>query len=149
MKAPPQNLPPAGLKSIRPAKPFNYSSAIKVFHLKNDGQLLLTSVGLLPLPADQAITGHVCQAARSLLDKSQAWLWQKAGVSRKTINDFENGFAQPKISLNLNLRRALEKEGAIFLVGETMVGVAVLNAPAPIIAEPSAADRPRKLTTTT
>jgi len=66
------------------------------------------------------------------LNVSQAWLWKKAGVSRKTINDFENGFIQPKITLNNRLRRALEEAGANFVCGEAAIGVVVYSVKVPL-----------------
>jgi DNA-binding XRE family transcriptional regulator len=110
---------------------FNYISAIKIFHQENAGAAILTSSRLLPMPFGEAIPGFLCQAARSLLGVSQAWLWEKSNVSRKTINDFENGFVKPKITLNNDIRRALEENGASFVIGDAIVGVVVLNAPVP------------------
>lgn len=101
------------------------SSAIKIFHLKKRQPIPLTGIGFLPMPPGASIRGHVCQAARSLLNVSQAWLGQQADVSQKTINDFENGFSAPKEALNLRLRRALEAAGAQFVFGEDVVGVVV------------------------
>jgi len=75
------------------------------------------------------IAGYLCQAARSLLNVSQAWLWEQAKVSRKTINDFENGFSQPKPALVARIRQALEEEGARFVSGDRVVGVVVYSSP--------------------
>ncbi len=63
-----------------------------------------------------------------LLGVSQAWLWEKSGVSRKTINDFENGYRQPKIALKSALRAELERAGAHFVFGEGTIGVVVYEA---------------------
>lgn len=101
------------------------SSAVKIFHLKKHQPVPLTGIGFLPMPPEALIRGHVCQAARSLLNVSQSWLGQQAGVSQKTINDFENGFSSPKDALKLRLRRALEVAGAQFVFGEDVVGVVV------------------------
>lgn len=68
-----------------------------------------------------------------MLGVSQAWLWQKSSVSRKTINDFENGSVKPKIALNNEIRRALEEKGASFVIGDAIVGVVVLNATIPAL----------------
>jgi DNA-binding XRE family transcriptional regulator len=106
-----------------------YISTIKLFHQKNNGPALLTSSVLLPMPRDTAIPGFLCKAARALLDVTQAWLWTEARVSRKTINDFENGFKEPRAALNNRLRAALEKAGANFIVAESAVGVVVYDGP--------------------
>lgn len=116
-----------------PDQEFNYTSAIKLFHQKDADLPILTSSRLLPLPFGEAIPGFLCQAARSLLGVSQAWLWQKSSVSRKTINDFENGSVKPKIALNNEIRRALEEKGASFVIGDAIVGVVVLNATIPAL----------------
>lgn len=121
----------AAVAGISPVQGYNYTSAIKIFHQKDAGAVILTSTRLLPMPFGEAIPGFLCQAARSLLGVSQKWLWEKSNVSRKTINDFENGSIKPKIALNNEIRRALEESGASFMIGDTVVGVVVLNAPAP------------------
>ena len=109
------------------AEQWNFSSGMKIFHLGPKLPGPLTGIGFLPIPPDRLLPGYVCQAARGLLNVSQAWLWQQAKVSRKTINDFENGFASPKPVLNLRIRRALEAAGAQFIFGEELVGVVVYS----------------------
>lgn len=104
---------------------WNFSSGIKLFYIGVQEPAPLTATGFVPMPSDKALPGYLCQAARGLLDVSQAWLSQHAGVSRKTINDFENGYASPKIALNLRIRRSLEQAGAQFVHGEGVVGVVV------------------------
>lgn len=106
---------------------WNFSSGIKIFHLGKNHPAPLTGTGFFPMSPDSPVPGYVCQAARALLNVSQAWLWQRAKVSRKTINDFENGLGSPKIALNLRLRRALEEAGAQFVCGEDVVGVVVYS----------------------
>jgi len=54
---------------------------------------------------------------------TQAWLWQASGVSRKTINDFENGLIFPKPALIARLRGSLESAGVAFVAGTNFVGV--------------------------
>ncbi|BCB17117.1 transcriptional regulator [Bosea sp. ANAM02] len=78
-----------------------------------------------PMSADAQLPGYLCQAARSLLGVSQAWLWSKADVSRKTINDYENGFLEPQSPIVGRIRSALEKAGAQFVLGEKAIGVIV------------------------
>lgn len=104
---------------------WNYSTGIRIFHFGDGHPPPLTATGFLPMPPDRQLVGCVCQAARALLDVTQAWLWKHAQVSRKTINDFENGYARPKAALNLRIRRALERAGAQFIYGENIVGVIV------------------------
>lgn len=104
---------------------WNYSAGIKIFYHGPGEPPPLTGTGFIPMPSELPLAGHVCQAARSLLDVTQAWLWQEAKVSRKTINDFENGYSAPKAALVLRLRRALEAAGAQFIYGENVVGVVV------------------------
>jgi DNA-binding XRE family transcriptional regulator len=112
--------------NIGPAESeWNYSSGIRIFHFGDGHPPPLTATGFLPMPPDRQLAGCVCQAARALLDVTQAWLWKHAQVSRKTINDFENGYARPKAALNLRMRRALERAGAQFIYGENIVGVIV------------------------
>jgi DNA-binding XRE family transcriptional regulator len=118
------------------ANDWNYSSGIRIFHFGDGQPPPLTATGFLPMPHDRQLAGCVCQAARALLDVTQAWLWQNAKVSRKTINDFENGYARPKAALNLRIRRALERAGAQFVYGENVVGVIVYKAN-PASGEPS------------
>jgi DNA-binding XRE family transcriptional regulator len=101
---------------------------MKIFHFGEGAPAPLTATGFIPMPPDRPLPGYLCQAARALLNVSQAWLWQRAKVSRKTINDFENGYAVPKIALNLRMKRALEHAGAQFIHGEDMVGVVVYAA---------------------
>lgn len=107
---------------------WNYSSGMKIFHFGEGPLAPLTATGFIPMPPDRPLPGYLCQAARALLNVSQAWLWQRAKVSRKTINDFENGYAAPKVALNLRMKRALEHAGAQFIHGEDMVGVVVYAA---------------------
>lgn len=107
-----------------------YTSSIKLYHLNESGPAILTGQSLLPLPPDAPIPGFICKAARLLLDKAQAWLWEKSAVSRKTINDFESGAIQPKKALNMRIRQALEAAGANFVSGESVIGVVVYTKPA-------------------
>ncbi|WP_376984879.1 helix-turn-helix transcriptional regulator [Bosea sp. R86505] len=80
------------------------------------------------MPPEADMPGFLAQAARMLLGVSQAWLWEKSGVSRKTINDFENGYRQPKIALKFAIRAELERAGAHFVFGEGTIGVVVYEA---------------------
>lgn len=104
---------------------WHYTSAIKIFHLNNASPLPLTSASFMPLRPGVPIPGFLCQAARTLLNVSQAWLWHQAAVSKKTINDFENGFLEPSDEIIGRIRRALEAGGAQFVFGEDVLGVVV------------------------
>lgn len=74
-------------------------------------------------PAHDLLPGHLCQAARLLLGISQAELRELSMVSKKSINDFENGFAAIGEPLVIKLRTALEEQGARFVAGEDVTGV--------------------------
>jgi DNA-binding XRE family transcriptional regulator len=104
---------------------WNYTSAVKIFHLNNANPVPLTSANLIPLRPETRIPGFLCQAARTLLNVSQSWLWQQADVSKKTINDFENGFLEPNLEINQRIRHALEASGAQFVFGQDVLGVVV------------------------
>jgi DNA-binding XRE family transcriptional regulator len=80
------------------------------------------------MPPEIEIPGFLAQAARMLLGVTQAWLWEKSGVSRKTINDYENGYRKPKSALRSAIRRALEGAGAHFIFGDEAIGVIVYSA---------------------
>lgn len=132
MTSPPKTRSPKE-KPPSAERPFSdrryYTSSIKLFHLNESGPAVFTGQPLFPLPPNAPIPGFVCKAARLLLDKAQAWLWENSAVSRKTINDFESGFIEPKIALNNRIRRALEDAGANFVCGESVIGVVVYTEP--------------------
>lgn len=69
--------------------------------------------------------GLLCQAARQLLKLSQDDLRQLAGVSRKTINDFENGSGHPSPGIMSELAGALQAQGAQFIRDGEAFGVRV------------------------
>jgi transcriptional regulator with XRE-family HTH domain len=56
-----------------------------------------------------------CRAARALLDWSQDDLAERAGVSRKSLYDFEGGKRSPREATIESLRAALEKAGIEFI----------------------------------
>ena len=107
---------------------WNYSSSIKIFHLGSGPRPSILAAGLVPMPPEVEIPGFLAQAARMLLGVSQAWLWEKSGVSRKTINDYENGYRLPKASLKSSIRAVLEGAGAHFIFGNDAIGVVVYAA---------------------
>lgn len=135
----------ADLKEVRSAKPgarsdeqtspnartsdaireWNSISGMKIFHFGDGSPPPISATGLMPMPPDRVLPGFLSQAARELLNVTQSWLREHAQVSKKTINDFENGYAAPKTALNLRIKRALEHAGAQFVHGEDIVGVVV------------------------
>lgn len=56
-----------------------------------------------------------CKAARSLLEMHQETLAERAGVSRKTLADFEGGNSTPYKRTLADIRHALEAAGVEFL----------------------------------
>jgi len=86
---------------------------------------------MLPTPDDDEIPGYLCQAARQLLNVSQQTLHERSGVSKKTINDFENLLVAPQLETNRKIRQELERQGARFLIGSERLGVVILNEPVP------------------
>lgn len=72
---------------------------------------------------EEALSPAQCRAARALLNWSQTDLETKAGVSRKTLADFEGGKRQPYERTLAEIRATLEKAGVVFLAaGETKAG---------------------------
>ncbi len=61
------------------------------------------------------ITKEQCRAARALLGWSRKQLAEKAGVSERTITDFERGARSPIASSLKALRCALENAGVEFI----------------------------------
>lgn len=104
---------------------WNSTSGMKIFHFGDGPPSPVSATGFMPMPPDRVLPGFLSQAARDLLNVTQSWLREQAQVSKKTINDFENGYAAPKTALNLRIRRALEQAGAQFVHGEDLVGVVV------------------------
>jgi DNA-binding XRE family transcriptional regulator len=114
-------------------KPFSdahyYTSSVKLFHTNDSGPAFLTGMAFVPMPANAPIPGFVCKAARLLLGQTQEWLSEVSNVSRKTLFDFETGEIKPKIAINNRLRAQLEKAGASFVSGESVIGVVVFTQP--------------------
>lgn len=62
-----------------------------------------------------AISAKQCRAARALLGWGQADLMKAAGVTQKTLSDFESGKTTPYESTLANIQNALESAGAVFV----------------------------------
>lgn len=103
--------------------PVNYISNIKIFYLGESTPVAVSELNLAPLPPSSMIEGFLCRGGREVAGVTQAWLWQESQVSRKTINDFENGLIQPRSRLVLRLRQALESAGVTFVAGPGFRGV--------------------------
>lgn len=80
------------------------------------------------MPEGLTLPGALIQAARSLLALSQLDLSSRAGVSKKIVNDYENGFITPKQAIVDRLRECLEGEGARFIGTRSRIGVITVAA---------------------
>lgn len=84
---------------------------------------------LLPLPKVNEIhdvstvPGYVFAAARQLLGLSQQQLREHTGVSKKSINDFENGLVRLSDVLILQLGAMFLGRGVRFVQGDGVIGV--------------------------
>jgi transcriptional regulator with XRE-family HTH domain len=56
-----------------------------------------------------------CRAARALIGWSRNQLAEASTVALRTIVDFERGARDPRAGTRLEIQRALENEGVIFL----------------------------------
>lgn len=64
------------------------------------------------------VTNKQIRAARAMLGWSQDDLAKASGVSRPTLNNFENDVATPKTSTLELMKKALEEKGILFLDGQ-------------------------------
>ena len=70
------------------------------------------------------VTAQQVRAARAWLDLSQDDLAEKTGITRRAIQDFENGKRTPQPRTLRDFRNALEELGIEFLfVEERAVGI--------------------------
>lgn len=75
-----------------------------------------------------------------MLALSQSDLSATAKVSKKVVNDYENGFIVPKPAIVERLRSALEAEGARFIGKRSRICVMTV-APKPVLASRSRSPR--------
>jgi transcriptional regulator with XRE-family HTH domain len=61
------------------------------------------------------ITAAQCRAARALIGWSREALAEHSLVGLRTLIDFERGARKPQLRTNLDIRRALEGGGVIFI----------------------------------
>jgi transcriptional regulator with XRE-family HTH domain len=61
------------------------------------------------------ITSAQCRAARALIDWSREDLARASHVGSRTLVDFERGARQPHRRTLVDLRRALEEAGVVFI----------------------------------
>ncbi|MCG5248250.1 helix-turn-helix domain-containing protein [Methylorubrum extorquens] len=104
---------------------FNYTVAIKIFQASPDISQDIDFASAREFPPDQVVPGYLCQAARLLVGLTQQELHVLARVSKKSINDYENGFIAIRVALAERLAAALRGGGARFIAGEGFVGVIV------------------------
>jgi len=107
-------------------------------------------------PLDQPIPGSLFQAARTLLGLAQDDLTgprsrpgagegsrtdedARPVLSRKYLNDLENGSREMTLQMSTKLRAALEAKGARFVFGEGCIGVVTAMERAAFEARPRAA----------
>lgn len=114
--------PPTASKRSRPRK-WNYATGVKFYHQHSKPPLELSALLVNALPVGEPFPGGVCQAAREMLGLTQQDVSTTAKVSRKTINDFENGRVVPGERIIRALRETLEERGACFCVLGDAVGV--------------------------
>lgn len=74
-------------------------------------------------PEEMVVPGYLCRAARLMVGLTQQELHLLAGVSKKTINDYENGFIAIRPSLAARLATALRETGVRFVADDGYVGV--------------------------
>lgn len=77
-----------------------------------------------PFTPSGTVTAQQVRAARAWLDLSQDDLAEKTGITRRAIQDFENGKRTPQPRTLRDFRNALEQLGIEFLfIEERAVGI--------------------------
>ncbi|MGU3421812.1 helix-turn-helix domain-containing protein [Methylobacterium sp. D54C] len=100
----------------------NYTCDIKIFQASPDVTRGMDFLSAPEFPSDRVVPGYLCQAARLMAGLTQQELHVSAGVSKKTINDYENGFIVIRASLAGRLATALRTAGVRFVAGEGYIG---------------------------
>lgn len=103
----------------------NYTCDIKIFQASPDASRGVDFLSASEFPAERVVPGYLCQAARLLLGLTQQELHVLASVSKKTINDYENGFIDVRPAIAERLGSTLRGAGARFIMGKGYVGVVV------------------------
>ncbi|WP_243909037.1 helix-turn-helix domain-containing protein [Methylobacterium sp. J-070] len=98
---------------------------IRIFHASSQPPSNADIADAEDFPVEQKVPGYLCQAARMLLGFSQQELHELANVSKKSINDYENGAVDIKASLVNRMAVALREAGVRFVAGPRFVGVVV------------------------
>ncbi|KAB1080556.1 helix-turn-helix domain-containing protein [Methylobacterium soli] len=106
---------------------WDYTTGIRLFQVGSASP----SPGILPkvneASAPIRMPGYVFKAARQLSGLSQRELSEAASVSKKGINDFENGLATLGPKLLERLIGTLQSHGVRFIEGKGVVGVVVVQ----------------------
>ncbi len=116
----------------------NYTCDIKIFQASPEAPRGVDFLSAPEFPAERVVPGYLCQAARLLLGLTQQELHVRASVSKKTINDYENGFIEVRLAIAERLGSTLRGAGARFIMGKGFVGV-VVRGRRPLAARPVAA----------
>ncbi len=77
----------------------------------------------MPNLTDRRLSPPACRAARGLLDWTQQELASRAGVSRSTIREFENGHHALQEASEAAVMEALAASGIEFIRGKDRIGV--------------------------
>lgn len=103
----------------------NYTSDIKIFQVSPDLPAGTDFLSAPDYPANRVVPGYLCQAGRLVAGLTQQELHVLADVSKKTINDYENGLITVRVGLAERLATALRTTGVRFIAGEGYVGAIV------------------------
>lgn len=102
---------------------WNYTIGIKLFQDNKPHPTILPLPMVNEVDDVSTVPGYVFAAARQLLGLSQQQLHGHSGVSKKSINDFENGLIRLSDVLVLELATVFSRRGAKFVHGQGVIGV--------------------------
>lgn len=102
---------------------WNYTVDIKLFQVSGQVPTRLDLSKVKDFSDDRLVPGFLCKAARELLGLTQQELHVLSQVSKKSLNDAENGYITIRPALTERVVNALRGAGARFLVGDGFVGV--------------------------